>query len=1254
MYRGLQIVLRCAILFALCGMASLTSVRHQARADSNNPGRRLVADGPKSKYGKEVTALRTRSSRTYAGPHGSFVDVISGGAVNYKDAQGNWQPIDDTLVPSTGAANSHTNKADAYQLTLPDQLAAAPVKVDFAGGSVTQQLEGASGSGVVSGNEETYANALPSTSVTYAATPSGLKESLRIGDASGPSSYVFDVTVSSGLSLQLDKQGGVQLLDGNHKKVATLRPPSLVDKSGATSRDVDVSLDQTADRYKLTLTPSHDWLSDPARQFPVTLDPSTSFGFDSLDCYINSSTPTTSYCGSGTNLDVGTDANGESRSLLYWNLTQLGLPANAVMLDVDLQMYLQAEDNATSISVSGYRMLTNWIAPNTDPQDTTWNDAYGTNAWSTPGGDFKTPPATSRPTDLNNGTGVYYDFRFTQLAQHWGVGDMSNFGLMLKEDSGSGQNMLHFTSGADYANPPQLLVTYEYPLGQRGLYTYVNQSLDDRLGLGVNVAWGNLLLSANDLHIAGTGPDEDVSRYYNSLSSGMDTNGGCEFACLWQLGGAQDVYLQFYADGSAAYWGPSGYAVPFIKTASGDYVSPTAQDETLISNSDGTYTLSSHADSSVQNFDAQGRLVSIVDPNGNTIGFTYGPSANPTGDGYQVNSITDTQGRVTSFTYDTNGYLTKITDPAGRTYQYAEDGNGELTSYTDPNGKVTKFGWTYGLLMQVTDPNLNAVKFNYDLNNRVTSITRGTAVWSFTYNDAASGASSPNTVVKDPDGHTTTYYYDGYGRVIKIVDGLGNTTFTTGSNGFNDDSKLLGFTNGDNGTSSFGYDGTNENRIQATIPTGASTHDQYADSAYPYYPTSFTDAQNHTWNYSYDGHGNLLSQQEQGQAPVSFTYNANGTVATATNGNGHTTSYGYDPKGNLTSISPPAPLGKTTISYDSLSRIQTVTDGKGQTTSYVYDGLDRVTKITYNDNSTVAYGYDANGNLTSQADQNGTDSFTFDNQNRLTKETIPGGKTNTYGWDPTGNLISFADAGGTVTYHYNNANELTSLTDPNSKQTTFAYDNDHNRTQTNYPNSISQTVTYDPSDRITSIIGKNTVSGAIITSLTYSYGSGSDTMLRQSVTDNVSGQTTTYGYDYANRLASAVSPAHSYQYSYDPDGNRTSETVDGVTTNASYDNADELTQYGSTSFSSDANGDLLKTATGLALTYNPKEQTATVGSDSMSYLDAGQTRRIGAGSTSFQNSSLGVDAETSSGTSTYYTRDPDSTLISERTAPTTT
>lgn len=1243
--RPLSHLLRLVVLTALCAITAVSfgSSHMTARADGPSPAPgSLVADGATTKYGKEVTELRTRVSRTYRTSTGSFVDAISAASVNYKDSSGSWQPIDDSLVPDS-SGGAHVNKANRYTATLPNDLGSAPVRVDFGSSWISQQLQGASGAGSVDGATEIYAYALPATTVAYMAGPDQLTELLRLDSLAAPKTFAFDFKASPGTMVQKNQQGQIVLTDSSGRVSFVLPAPVMTDAGGASSGAIAVSVQPSVDGATVSVTPDRGWLSSSARKFPVTIDPSVTLGNDDADCYINSGTPGTSYCGVGTKLDVGYDGASTSRSLLYFNLAAAGFPSNAIVLDANLQLYLQSSLNSTSAPLSLFKATTNWVTPPGVAQNTTWNIAQQTTSWTTPGGDMGAGAVNTAPTTVA-AAGQSYNWRFTQQVQRWLSGQDPNYGVFLKGDPEGTTNVFHFSSNGDISHAPQLLVTYEYAIGERALYTYDRQAIDDRLGTAVNLGTGNLMLSANDLHIVGTGLDQYIGRFYNSLGSGLSTNGSGDFNYQWQLGTGNDVYFKFYADGSAAYYGPSGYAVPFVRLANGNYASPTALDATLAKNADGSYTLTAHGDSVAQNFDVNGRLTSIKDLNGNTISFAY--TANPSsGNGYVLSSITDTQGRVTSFSYDSSAHLTQITDPAGRLYKYGySTTNGSLISYTDPNGKVTKFAWTSGVLTSVTDPNLNVTSFTYDLSNRVTKITRGTSSWTYTYN-------AGNTVATDPDNHSRTFYFDGLGRVTKIVDGLGHTTFNSPSTGnlYNDDSQLLSFANGLGGTTSFGYDASNENRTSSALPTGATRHSTFGNASFPFYPTSSTDPQNHTWNYSYDARGNLTSQQETGQAAVSLTYNANGTVATATNGNGAATSYGYDPKGNLTSVTPPGPLGTTTLTYDSLSRIATVKDGKAQTTTYAYDGLDRVTKITYSDFSTVTYSYDANGDLLSQADANGTDSFTYDAQNRLTKETLPNTKTNTYGYDPAGNLNSFTDAGGAVTYNYDAANELTSLTDPQGKQTTFNYDNDHNRTQINYPNGVSQFTTYDNANRITSIVGKKPASGAVLTSLSYSYAAGGvDTLLRQSVTDSVAGATTTYGYDYANRLASAVSPSATYQYAYDADGNRLSSSVNGVTTNATYNNADELTQSGSTSFSSDPDGNLLNTSSGLALTYNAKSQTTAAGSTSFNYLGAGQTQRTASGSTSFQNNALGLGYQTDSSGSTNFTRTPDGDLVSER------
>ena len=261
------------------------------------------------------------------------------------------------------------------------------MRLDFGGAFLTQQLRGASAvAGVINGSTETYTNVLPATTAAYVSGPDQLTELLKLASAAAPKSFTFDVT-SSGLTAKITS-GLIELRDVSGKTVFTLPAPEMTDAAGATSGAIAVGLARTSSGYALTLTPDRKWLTSSERKFPVTIDPSFTLGGDSADCYINSATPTTSFCGVGTNLDVGSDGSSTSRSLLYFDVASAGVPANAIMLDADLQLHLQSALNSTQAPLSLFRATSNWVTAPGVAQDTTWNNAQGTTAWTTPGGDF--------------------------------------------------------------------------------------------------------------------------------------------------------------------------------------------------------------------------------------------------------------------------------------------------------------------------------------------------------------------------------------------------------------------------------------------------------------------------------------------------------------------------------------------------------------------------------------------------------------------------------------------------------------------------------------------------------------------------------------------------------------------------------------------------------------------------------------------------------------------------------------------------
>ncbi|MBU7025318.1 MAG: hypothetical protein HXS48_00135, partial [Theionarchaea archaeon] len=92
-----------------------------------------------------------------------------------------------------------------------------------------------------------------------------------------------------------------------------------------------------------------------------------------------------------------------------------------------------------------------------------------------------------------------------------------------------------------------------------------------------------------------------------------------------------------------------------------------------------------------EDYDSEGRIISITNLNGNTITFTYNQ--------YGISAITDTVGRVVTFSY-AGGKLVSISDGV-RTITYSYSGD-KLVAVTDPLGRVTSYEYLAGNSFLIT------------------------------------------------------------------------------------------------------------------------------------------------------------------------------------------------------------------------------------------------------------------------------------------------------------------------------------------------------------------------------------------------------------------------------------------------------------------------------------------------------------------------------------------------------------------------
>ncbi|MFF8828500.1 RHS repeat-associated core domain-containing protein [Streptomyces sp. NPDC015131] len=809
--------------------------------------------------------------------------------------------------------------------------------------------------------------------------------------------------------------------------------------------------------------------------------------------------------------------------------------------------------------------------------------------------------------------------------------------------------------------------------------------ITDSLVARINLSNGNLMLAATDFEVAGVGRKLRLARTYNALVGPY----GKVSSRWWQ---EYERYLHVFTNAVVVY-DATGDTVRFEINADGSFTTPKGYSKDLKKQADGTYLLTDRKSGVKDTYDANGTLTKVTDRNNGTItvdqhdetGEHKGFRLTETRSGRWIDlqeahpdqwQAKDHTGRTAVFQLDGDGNLSRTTDTEGKTTLYAFDADGRITKVTTPEGRVTAF--------------------TYDARNRVTSMLRATETGGSghtgpTYRYAYSGAypsDAGTTTVTDPEQHTMTYEHDDDGKVTKVTDALGRSRSTTfdANNNVQTATDAMGVGGTGGNVTAYGWD-TRNNLTSAKLPTGAtSALSGYQTLSGADLPGSMTTADGEKTEYTYDTAGNTKSVAVTGTGGGTQSFDHNPATPTCGGFEGQrckvttkmsssksvSTSFTYDAKGNLTRVTPPAPLGVTTYTYDALGRPASVRDGRGVTTLYTYDHRDRITKVDTSGYATVTYSYDGDGNLTQRSDGTGVITYAFDPLSRETVRTLQNGSQTRLTYTPAGNVDTYEDPAGLTDYTWNEVNKLTRLKDPTGKVTTYTYDNNDVRTKTTYPGGTAQEVTLDKSSRPERI--RATSPKGTLVDLAYSYGYDHDanagTPLKdggkvRTRDDAVAGTKTTFTYDSAGRFSYAKEEKGttlnaSWQYCYDLAGNLTSQGVDpgcprgttytlndaqqitaknGSTANWSYDRAGNETAGASTPEGTRTAGTWSDHSQLTSLTVGGKTYAGQYGSTD-------QSERIKLGDTFFHHGPLGLSAQSTGGVDTGFNREPGGTLNS--------
>jgi YD repeat-containing protein len=261
----------------------------------------------------------------------------------------------------------------------------------------------------------------------------------------------------------------------------------------------------------------------------------------------------------------------------------------------------------------------------------------------------------------------------------------------------------------------------------------------------VNTATGSYTTQVKDLALAGIGLGFELVRTYNSgdLTEGPLGRG-------WTHSYQSSLSIRLKGAVVVAR-GAEGQRLTFQRRPDGSYASAPGGRATLVGR-DGGFELV-RRDQVRYRFDAAGRLVGLVERNGQGLGFSYDSAG-------KLSRITDSVGRTITLSY-TGGLLSAVALPDGRKVSYAYTG-GLLSSVTDVRGAITRYEYAGGRLSKVVDQNANAVvATTYEPGGRVSAQTdalgkRTTFSWD---------SQTQTATVTDPRGEKWRDVYAGHALV---------------------------------------------------------------------------------------------------------------------------------------------------------------------------------------------------------------------------------------------------------------------------------------------------------------------------------------------------------------------------------------------------------------------------------------------------------------------------------------------------------
>lgn len=682
-------------------------------------------------------------------------------------------------------------------------------------------------------------------------------------------------------------------------------------------------------------------------------------------------------------------------------------------------------------------------------------------------------------------------------------------------------------------------------------------------------------------------------------------------------------------------------------------------------------------------YDANGRLASITDGDGNLTTVERDASGQPTGmlgpygqrteltvnDSGYLATIKNPANEQTSLSYGSGGLLTSFTDARTNSWTVAYDAAGRLTLDADPVGgfkMLSRSEASNGFSLALSTALARTNRYE------VASLTNGARLRTYTfptgeqaeYEERTDGSiinrfpdGSVSTVVLGPDPRWSMLAPVEVTNMIVTPGGLTNLAMAQRSatlSNVADPFSLISWseTNSYNGRKYSSVYRAASRALTNTTPKGRKLTATFDSQLRPVreelvglHPTFFTydnrgrissvvrgtGAEARTNTLGYDSNGYLTNSTDPLGRQVTLGYDLAGRIISQVFPDGRPAGFAYDANGNRTSVTPPGRpphgLAYNAVNLESLYAPPTAVTGTNST-QYAYNADRELTLVTRPDGQTVSFDYSSGGC----------------NCGRLNSMTQPRGTT-TYSYDPiTGNPFSIvAPDGINLTFAYDGPLLISETwTGPVSGSVGMTYDNDFRLLTQTVNGSNAITRQYDL-DNLLVQAGALTLTNDVQTGLplggtvgvvsdTWSYNGFAEPTNHVAVTNSADLYAARYTRDAVGRIVGLTEiisgVTNIFTYTYDLSGQLTNVTQNGATV---------------ASYSYDSNNNRLATTDSggtFGGTYDNQDRVTQYGMATFGYTANGelQSKTNGAQVTTYQYDPFGnlIAATLPGGTSIQY------------------